>query len=124
MTPNEYLEYINYFSNQNYDEYYTDDIVLQLPTMEFLGKDAVKTFYAKQNQYIRETIRVRKVLFEGDGLIAHIVSDFYCIQDWPDFVIKPMKQGEMHRAELLVLYKIRDGKFCLIRGARLRPGPY
>jgi hypothetical protein len=124
MTANEFLEYIHYFSNQNYDKYYTDDIVLQLPTMELLGKEAVKSFYAKQNQYIQETIRIRKVLFEGDALMAHIVSDFYCIQDWPDFVIKPMKQGEMLRAELLVLYKIRDGKFCLIRGARLRPGPY
>jgi hypothetical protein len=88
------------------------------------GKEAVKAFYTKQNQYIHETIRVRKVLFEGDALIAHIVSDFYCLQDWSDFVVKPMKKGEMHRSELLVLYKIRENKFCLIRGARLTPGPY
>lgn len=124
MTANEYLEYINYFSNQHYDAYFTDDIVLRLPTMELVGKEAVKAYYAKQNQYIHETIRVRKVLFEGDGLIAHIVSDFYCIQDWSDFTVKPMKKGEMLRIELLILYKIRDGKFCLIRGARLAPGEY
>ena len=124
MTANEFLEYINYFSNQHYDAYYTDDIVLQLPTLELVGKEAVKAYYAKQNQYIHETIRVRKMLCEGDGLVAHIVADFYCIQDWSDFVVKPMKKGEMHRSELLVLYKIRDSKFCLIRGARLTPGAY
>ena len=121
MTANEFLEYIHYFSSQKYDDYYTDDIVLQLPTKDLIGKPAVKDFYGQMNRYIHETIRVRKVLAEGDGLIAHIVSDFYCVQDWPEFHVKPMKQGEMHRIELLVLYKIRDSKFCRIRAGRLKP---
>jgi ketosteroid isomerase-like protein len=121
MTANEFLEYIHYFSGQNYDKYYTDDILLQLPTMDLVGKQAVKDFYANMNQYIHETIRVRKMFWEGDGLVAHIVSDFYCIKDWPEFHVKPMKKGEIHRSELLVLYKIRDGKFCRIRAGRLKP---
>ncbi len=124
MTPNEFLEYIHYFSSKKYDDYYTDDIILQLPTQDLVGKQAVKDFYGKMNQYIEETIRVRKVLSEGDTLIAHVVSDFYCIQDWDEFIVKPMKKGEMHRHELLVLYKIRDGKFCSIRAGRLKPFNY
>lgn len=120
MTANEFLEYINYFSSQKYDDYYTEDIILQLPTQDLVGKQAVKDFFSKMNQYIQETIRVRKVLSEGDTLMAHVVSDFYCIRDWDEFIIKPMKKGEMHRQELLVLYEIRDGKFCSIRAGRLR----
>jgi ketosteroid isomerase-like protein len=120
MTPNEFLQYIHYFNSQRYDDYYTDDIVLQLPTKDLSGKQAVKDYFGTMNRYIQETVRVCRVFSEGDALVAHIVSDFYCIKDWDEFIVKPMKQGEMHRQELLVLYRMRDGKFCSIRAGRLR----
>ena len=120
MTVNEFLEYIHYFNSQKYEDYYTEDIVLQLPTRDLVGKKAVQEYFGTMNRYIQETVRVRKVLMDGDALVAHIVSDFYCIQDWSEFIVKPMKQGEMHRHELLVLYKMRDGKFCSIRAGRLK----
>jgi len=119
VTVNEFLEYIHYFSSQMTTIPMT--LFFQLPTGGLVGKKAVKEHFAEMNRYIHETIRVRKILSEGDSLVAHIVSDFYYVEDWDEFSVKPMKKGEIHRIELLVLSKIRDGKFCSIRAGRLRP---
>jgi len=122
MTPNEFLEYINYFSSQKYDDYYTDDIILSLPSLpDLVGKQAIKEFFAHQNKFLHETVRVIKMLSEGDGLMAHVVSDFYCINDWPDSHLGPMKKGDLRRVEILLLCKLRDGRFCLARTSRLKP---
>lgn len=119
MTVNEFLEYIDYFTSQQYDQYYTDDVVFHLPANKLVGKQAVKEWYTNLNRYIQEIIYVKKVLSEGDAVIAHLVTDFRCIQDWPEFHIRPMKKGEVYRGEYLVLYKLRGGRFCRIRAARL-----
>jgi ketosteroid isomerase-like protein len=121
MTANEFLEYIDYFESGRYDDYYTDDVVFQLPQRKLVGKQAVKDYYNHLNQYLREVMYVKKVLSEGNALVAHLFTDFVCIRDWPEFHIKPMKKGEVYRGEYLILYKLRDGKFCHIRSARLTP---
>ena len=121
MNANQFLEYIDYFMSQRYDNYYTDDVVFELPGRNLVGKQAVKDWYTNLNQYIREDLHVKKVLSEGDALVAHLATDFCCIRDWPEFHIKPMKKGDVHRGEYLVLYKLREGKFCHVRAARFIP---
>jgi len=119
MNTNEYLEYIDYFNSQQYDNYYTDDIVVQLPAKKLEGKQAVKDFYTEVNRYVHETIRVKKVFMDNNDLVANIWSDFYCHKDWKDFIVCPVTTGQMVRVELVVLYTMQDNKFSHIRAGRL-----
>ena len=121
MELSEYLEYIDYFNSRKYDKYYTDDIVVELPSLTLTGQAAVKEFYEHMGNYVHETIRVKKVIFGETTLEAHIWSDFYCVQDWEEFPIRPVRKGDMIRVELIVYYTLRDGKFSHIHGARVTP---
>ena len=120
MTINDYLEYIDYFNSRQYDRYYTDDIVVQLPTTQLRGRQNVKDFYLKMGEFIHETVRVRKAFIDGDTIGANIWSDFYCVQDTSDYLERTMTKGEMFRAELFVLYTMEGPKFSHIRAARFR----
>jgi hypothetical protein len=119
MTPNEFLAYIDYFNSRRYDTYYTDGVVVQLPTQQLCGKDEVKAFYGEMARHIHETVRVRKVFIEEDSICANIWSDFYCIAETDRYLSRAMKQGELLRLELVVLYTIRDGRFSHIRAGRM-----
>jgi len=119
MTVNDYLAYVDYFNSRRYDDYYTDDVVVELPSRRLEGKQAVREFYENMNHYVHETIRVKKVLIDEDTLIANIWSDFYCLRDWDEFPLRPVRAGELVRVELVVLYTFRDGKFSHIRAGRL-----
>lgn len=118
MTINRFLAYIDYFSSQRWDDWYTDDVVVELRTVTLEGKAAVKAFYADMAPRVHETIRVRHVEIDGDRLVADIWSDFYALQDWPEFPVQPIVKGQMLRVPMQVSYVIRDGKFAHIVGVR------
>ena len=120
MTINEFLEYIDDFNGRQYDRYYTDDVVVQLPSVQLRGRQNVKDFYIRMGEFIHETVRVRKVLIEGDAIIANLWSDFYCVQDTSDYLERTLAKGDLVREELLVLYTLEGTKFSQIRAARLR----
>ena len=122
MELSEYLEYIDYFNSRQYDKYYTDDVVVELPSLTLEGKAAVKAFYRHMGNYVHETVRVKKLITSENALEAHIWSDFYCIKDWDEFPLRPVRRGDMIRVELVVYYKLRDGLFSHIRGARASSG--
>ena len=86
------------------------------------GKAAVKAFYRHMGNYVHETVRVKKLITSENALEAHIWSDFYCIKDWDEFPLRPVRRGDMIRVELVVYYKLRDGLFSHIRGARASSG--
>ena len=117
-TANDFLAYIDYFCSQRWDAYYTDDVVVELRTVTLRGKAEVKAFYEAMAPLVHETIRVRRVAIDADRVVADIWSDFYCLQDWADFPVKPMVKGEMLRIPLQVTYRMRDGLFAHIKGER------
>lgn len=119
MTANQFLAYIDYFNSRRYDAYYADDIVVQLPTQQLRGKDEVKAFYGEMARCIHETVRVRKLFIDDDAICANIWSDFYCVADTDRYLSRAMKQGELLRLELVVLYTIHDGRFSHIRAGRM-----
>ena len=118
MTIEDYLRYCDYFSSGKFDDWYTDDVQVVLRTVTLDGKPAVKAFYEAMFPLVHETLRVTRVESGEDWLVADVWSDFYCRRDWPEFPIKPMKAGEMLRVPMRVTYKIRDGRFCHIKGER------
>ena len=122
MELSDYLEYIDYFNSRKYDNYYTEDVVVELPSLTLEGKAAVREFYQHMGNYVHETIRVKKLIAGESSLEAHVWSDFYCIRDWDDFPLRPVRKGDMIRVELVVYYTLRDGKFCHIRGVRAASG--
>lgn len=118
MNINDYLRYIDYFSSQKYDDWYTDDVQVLLSAITLNGKAEVKAFYEHMAPLVHETIRVRHVDIGEDRIVARIWSDFYCLRDWDGFPVKPMVKGEMLRVPLTVTYRMRDGLFCHIAGRR------
>jgi hypothetical protein len=117
-TINDFLAYVDYFSSQKYDDFYTDDVVVELRAVTLRGKPAVKAFYEAMAPLVRETIRVRHVEIDADRIVADVWSDFYALQDWPEFPIQPIAKGQMLRVPLQVTYTLRDGKFAHIVGVR------
>jgi hypothetical protein len=84
------------------------------------GRDAILDFYRLVKARIRETLQINQVIVDAEGLAAELATEFYALEDWPDFIVAPMKKGDALRIVSFVHYTIRDGKFAHIKSARLR----
>ncbi len=115
---NDFLAYLDYFSSQRWDDWYTDDVMVELRAVTLRGKAEVKRFYAHMAPLVHETIRLRHVEIGESRIVADIWSDFHCLADWAEFPIRPMRKGDMLRIPMQVTYTLRDGKFAHIVGVR------
>lgn len=125
MTRDEFTDYIRAFSTCDYEGYsrfYADDVTLTLGTVgEIRGKRAIVDFYRAMNRTVREKLTVQQVIADEGGLAADVLMEFEAIEDAPDFVIAPMRKGEVIRGGVFAFYTLRDGKVVSIRTARSRP---
>ena len=118
-----FADYIDCFNRNDFagfSRYYADDVVLELPKKELRGRDAIVEFYRVVKARVRETLQVNNVIVDADGLAAEIDTEFYGLEDWPDFIVAPLKKGCSIRLVSLVHYRIHAGKFTHIKSARLR----
>ena len=123
MTKARYAEYIDAFNRSDFPAFgkcYADDVVLELPARTLRGRDAILDFYREVKKRVRETLAVKQCLIDGDALAAEIDTEFYCFEDAPDFVVRPMKKGEAIRSVSFIFYELHDGKFAHIRSARVK----
>jgi hypothetical protein len=123
MDKRDFRHYIDCFNRNDFDgfsRYYTDDVVLELPSKELRGREAIVEFYRVVKARIRETLQINQVIADSEGLAAEVATEFYALVDWPDFIVGPIKQGEAIRIVSFVHYRIRGGKFAHIKSARFR----
>lgn len=123
MNKNDFRNYIDSFNRNDFpgfSRYYTDDVVLELPRKELRGRQAIVDFYREVKAKIRETLEIKQVVADEEGLAAEVATEFYALEDWPDFIVGPIRKGESIRLISLVIYRIRDGKFAHIKSARVR----
>jgi ketosteroid isomerase-like protein len=123
ITRDQYADYIAAFNRDDFDgfaKFYADDVVLELPARTLRGRDAILAFYREVKKRMRETLKIGQLVIDEEGLAVEADTEFYCKEDWPDFIVKPMKKGESIRSVSFILYKIRDGKFAHIRSARFK----
>ncbi len=125
MNKQEFTDYTRAFSAcdyEGYSRYYAEDVVLELGSVgEVKGRQGIVDFYRKMNQSVRETLTIHQVIADEGGVAADLSMEFRAIEDAPDFVIAPMKKGEVIRGGVIALYTLRDGKVARIRTVRSRP---
>ena len=123
MDKRQFRDYIDCFNRNDFDGFskcYADDVVLELPSKVLRGRQAIVDFYQVVKARVRETLEINQVIADSEGLAAEIYTEFYGLEDWPDFIVGPLRKGESIRIISFVHYKIRDGKFAHIQSARLR----
>ncbi len=116
-------DYIDAFNRDDFEGFsrcYADDVVLELPSKELRGRQAIIDFYKVVKARIRETLQIKQVICDSEGLAAELDTEFYALEDWPDFIVGPIRKGESIRIVSFVHYRIRDGKFAHIRSARVK----
>jgi len=123
MDKNQFRDYIDCFNRNDFagfSRYYTDDVVLELPRKQLRGRQAIVDFYREVKARVRETLQINQIVADEEGLAAEVSTEFHALEDWPDFIVGPMRKGESIRIVSFVMYRIRDGKFAHIRSARAR----
>jgi len=99
-------------------------LVLQLGTRKTLrGRQAIVDFYREVKSRIRETLIIRTVIADEAGLAAEVATEFYALEDWPDFIAGPIRKGESIHIVSWVFYTIVNGRFQDIRSTRVATGP-
>ena len=122
MDKGQFRDYIECFNRNDFagfSRYYTDDVVLELPRKVLRGRQAIVDFYKEVKARIRETLQINQVIADDEGLAAEVATEFYALQDWPDFIVAPIRKGESIHIVSFVHYVIRDGKFAHVKSARL-----
>ncbi len=123
MDKRQFHDYIDAFNRSDFEGFsrcYADDVVLELPSRELRGRQAIVDFYKVVKARVRETLQIKQVIADSEGLAAELDTEFYALEDWPDFIVGPLRKGESIRIVSFVHYRIRDGKFAHIKSARLR----
>ncbi|HUK01714.1 MAG TPA: nuclear transport factor 2 family protein [Steroidobacteraceae bacterium] len=118
-----FADYIACFNRDDYagfGKYYADDVLLELGRKKQLrGRQAILDFYREVKARIRETLEIRNVICDEQGLAAEIATEFYALEDWPEFIAGPVKKGESIHIVSFVHYRIENGRFAHIRSTRL-----
>jgi hypothetical protein len=118
-----FRDYIDCFNRNDFagfSRYYSDDVVLELPKQELRGRQAIVDFYRVVKARIRETLQINAIIADEEGLAAEVDTEFFALEDWPDFMVAPLKKGASIRIVSFVHYEIRDGRFAHIKSARFR----
>lgn len=123
MNKQMFRDYIDCFNRNDFagfSRHYVEDVVLELPKMELRGPQAIVDFYRIVKARIRETLQINEIVADDEGLAAEVDTEFYALEDWPEFIVRPVKKGDSIRIVSFVHYKIRDGRFAHIKSARFR----
>jgi hypothetical protein len=118
-----YAEYIDSFNRDDFEgfsKYYAEDVVLNLSGRKTLhGRQAIIDFYREVKSKIRETLEIRNVVADEDGLAVEVATEFHALEDWPDFIAGSIRKGESIHIVSWAFYKIVNGRFTHIRSTRL-----
>jgi hypothetical protein len=118
-----YAEYIDSFNRDDFEgfsKYYAEDVVLNLSGRKTIrGRQAIIDFYREVKSKIRETLVINNVVADEEGLAVEVATEFYALEDWPDFIAGPIRKGESIHIVSWAFYKIVNGRFTHIRSTRL-----
>ena len=124
MNAADYADYIDCFNRNDFDgfgKYYCEDVVFELGEKKrIVGRENILDFYREVKARIRETLDILSVSSGPDSLAVHVATEFYALEDWPDFIAGPLMKGESLWIESLGYYYLKDGKIARILGARFK----
>jgi hypothetical protein len=98
---------------QRFPSFYTDDVVLHLSSVgDITGKQGIVDFYRPMFARVRETVTVEHLEATDERIVLDAISRFTAIEDAPDFVVGPLKEGEWYDVPVRVEYTLRGGLIC------------
>ena len=124
MDTKDYEDYIACFNRDDFDgfgKYYHDDVIFELGQKKtIVGRENILDFYRGVKAKVRETLDVVSAVGDENYLAVHVRTEFYGLEDWPDFIAGPLMKDESLNIESLGYYYLRDGKIARILGARFK----
>lgn len=132
MDRDRFLLYIDHFNHKRYDEvmsYYDPEVSIEYPTMlsnpratpvTRKGRAGFLEQYVTLHQHCREALEVGDLLMDDRKIAAEMYSEFHFFKDYPDFLGRAMKAGEVYIATNWCIYSLANGKFKRIRVAHFR----
>lgn len=127
MNAADYEDYIACFNANDFDgfgKYYHDDVVFNLgDKKQIIGREKILDFYRDVKSKVRETLDVVSAVGNEVLLAVHVRTEFFGLEDWPDFIAGPLMKGEAINIESLGYYYLKDGKIAQILGARYKTLP-
>lgn len=123
MKDTDFAEYIAAFNrgdSDTYSSFYAEDVSLELGMQHLRGRAAIVAFYSQLRLRIKETLVLGQLIIGPNGIAAEMKTSFEGLVDWPDFIVQPIRAGEVIRLTSFVMYRVEADKFTLIRAARFR----
>jgi hypothetical protein len=124
MNAADYADYIDCFNRSDFEgfgKYYHDDVLFELGDKRtIVGRENILDFYRDVKSKVRETLDIVSAVGDENHLAVHVRTEFYGLEDWPDFVAGRLMKGESINIESLGYYYLRDGKIARILGARFK----
>lgn len=115
-------EYIRAFNEKRYDDmiqFYSDDVVLELPAAAPTSPAGIKAHYQKLHTICDEWLRVDWIMLDESKIAIEVYTEFFAKQAHPGFSLKPLEKGELFRCTNMVHYDLdAQGKFAHIRVGR------
>jgi len=107
-----YDDYIDAF-NQGDDEtlvetWFAPDCVMYSSSRVSRGRDELLAFLRWAHDGVREVVRPRLVLQEGNRLFVDVDMDFICTAPRPDFPFKPLQPGDIITVRFFVTYALDE----------------
>lgn len=116
-----YIDCFNRGDFAGFSRFYADDVVLELGTKARLeGRQAIVAFYREVKGRVRESLRVDNLIMDDTGIAAELDTRFLALEDWPDFIAGPLRQGDSLHIVSLVHYRLEEGLFSHIKSARYK----
>lgn len=114
----EYIEYFNADDPRYAEEFYADDVVMELGPDTYRGKREIYECFQELGAGLDgKIVSVDFFVSDATGLAALITGELRATQDIdnPWFSPHTIKKGSVRRQRSVVLYGVENGKFNLIR---------
>ncbi|MBN8831175.1 MAG: nuclear transport factor 2 family protein [Sphingomonadales bacterium] len=90
------------------EQWFAPDCVMYGGTRTSRGRDGLLAFLRWAHDGVREVVRPRVVMNQGDRLFVDLDMDFICTAPRPDFPFAPLMPGDILTVRFFVTYKLNE----------------
>jgi hypothetical protein len=90
------------------EKWFAPDCVMYGGTRTSRGRDGLLAFLRWAHDGVREVVRPRLVMNQGDRLFVDVDMDFICTAPRPDFPFAPLMPGDIITVRFFVTYKLNE----------------
>ncbi|HTY71628.1 MAG TPA: nuclear transport factor 2 family protein [Actinomycetes bacterium] len=120
MQRDRYDEYVRRFNAEDptaFDDFLTDDMRMQNGTLVYHGVQGMKDHYARIWGTLKETLHVERFVSDEHTAAVQLWANFEALVDAEESLFGPLRKGDQLDYRGIIMYRLRDGKFCDIRVA-------